>query len=67
LKKSLDYDKDVEDAFAADQVKGRNMNINEMRSKVGDGMPKGLTSQAMPVVEKPKRKVNSLIADALKA
>ncbi len=67
LKKSLDYDKDVEDAFAAGEVKGRNTNINEMRSKVGDGMPKGLTSQAMPVVEKPKRKVNSLIADALKA
>lgn len=67
LKKSLDYDKDVEDAFAAGEVKGRNMNINEMRSKVGDGMPKGLTSQAVPVVEKPKRKVNSLIADALKA
>ena len=67
LKKAIDYDKDVEDAFVAGEVKGRNMNINEMRSKVGDGMPKGLTSQAMPVVEKPKRKVNSLIADALKA
>jgi hypothetical protein len=67
LKKSLDYDKDVEDAFVAGEVKGRNMNINEMRSKVGDGMPKGLTSQAMPVVEQPKRKVNSLIAKALNA
>ena len=66
LKKSLDYDKDVEDAFAAGEVKGRNMNINEMRSKVGDGMPKGLNSQAAPV-EQPKRKVNSLIAKALNA
>lgn len=66
LKKSLDYDKDVEDAFAAGQVKGRNMNINEMRGKVGDGMPKGLTSQAVPV-EQPKRKMNSLLEKALKA
>ena len=66
LKKSLDYDKDVEDAFAAGQVKGRNMNINEMRSKVGDGMPKGLTSQAMPVVEQP-RKRNRMLESALGA
>ena len=66
LKKSLDYDKDVEDAFVAGEVKGRNMNINEMRSKVGDGMPKGLTSQAVPV-EQPKRKMNSLLEKALKA
>ena len=67
LVNAVDYNKDVEDAFVAGEVKGRNMNINEMRGKIGDGMPKGLTSQAMPVVEKPKRKVNSLIADALKA
>ena len=67
LVNAVDYNKDVEDAFKAGEVKGRNMNINEMRGKVGDGMPKGLNSQAMPVVEKPKRKVNSLIADALKA
>ena len=66
LMKSLDYDKDVKDAFVAGEVKGRNMNINEMRSKVGDGMPKGLNSQAAPV-EQPKRKVNSLIAKALNA
>lgn len=66
LKKSLDYDKDVEDAFAAGEVKGRNTNINEMRSKVGDGMPKGLTSQAAPV-EQPKRKRNRMLESALGA
>lgn len=66
LMKSLDYDKDVEDAFVAGEVKGRNMNINEMRSKVGDGMPKGLNSQAVPV-EQPKRRMNSLLEKALKA
>ena len=66
LKKALSYDKDVEDAFAAGQVKGRNMNINEMKGKIGDGLPKGLNSQAAPV-EQPKRKVNSLIAKALNA
>ena len=66
LKKSLDYDKDVEDAFAAGEVKGRNMNINEMRGKVGDGMPKGLTSQAVPVVEKPKKR-NRMLESALGA
>lgn len=66
LKKSLDYDKDVEDAFVAGEVKGRNMNINEMRSKVGDGMPKGLTSQAVPVVEKPKKR-NRMLESALGA
>ncbi len=66
LKKSLDYDKDVEDAFVAGEVKGRNMNINEMRGKVGDGMPKGLTSQAVPVVEKPKKR-NRMLESALGA
>lgn len=66
LKKSLDYDKDVQDAFAAGEVRGRNMNINEMRSKVGDGMPKGLTSQAVPVVEQP-RKRNRMLESALGA
>ena len=66
LKKSLDYDKDVEDAFVAGEVKGRNMNINEMRSKVGDGMPKGLTSQAAPVVERPKKR-NRMLESALGA
>ena len=66
LVKAVDYDKDVDDAFEAGEIKGRNTNINEMRSKPSDGMPSGLSSQA-PVVEKPKRAMNSLIARALKA
>lgn len=66
LVNAVDYNKDVEDAFKAGEVKGRNMNINEMRSKVGDGMPKGLTSQAVPVVEKP-RKRNRMLESALGA
>lgn len=66
LVKAVDYDKDVEDAFSAGEVKGRNTNIHEMRAKVDDGLPKGLSSQAV-MVEQPKRKVNSLIAKALNA
>lgn len=63
---AVNYTKDTEDAFAAGEIKGRNTNINEMKAKVGDGIPKGLTSHAAPV-EQPKRKVNSLIAKALNA
>lgn len=66
LVKAVDYDKDVEDAFEAGEVKGRNMNIHEMKGKIGDGLPKALGSQGAPV-EQPKRKVNSLIAKALQA
>lgn len=67
LKKGLRYDKDTEDAFAAGEVKGRNTNIHEMRAKVGDGMPKGLTSQGAPTEVKQKRPINSLLAKALNA
>ena len=63
---AVDYDKDVEDAFKAGEVRGRNMNIHEMKGKLGDGLPKALGSQGAPV-EQPKRKVNSLIARALQA
>jgi hypothetical protein len=66
LVKAVDYDKDVDDAFEAGEIKGRNTNIHEMRSKPSDGMPSGLSSQA-PVVEKPKVRRNSLIENALKA
>lgn len=65
LVKAVDYDKDVEDAFEAGNIKGRNTNINEMRAKPSDGMPKGLNSAA-PAVEK-KRRTNPLIARALEA
>lgn len=44
--KAMSYDKDVDDAMKAGEVKGRNTNINKMRNdKVGDGMPKGMTSE----------------------
>ena len=66
LVKAVDYDKDVEDAFAAGNIKGRNTNIHEMRAKVDDGLPKGLTSQAMPVVEKTKKR-NRILESALGA
>lgn len=65
LVNAVDYNKDVEDAFQAGVVKGRNTNIHEMRGKIGDGMPKALSSQGAP--EQPKRRVNSLIAKALNA
>lgn len=67
LVKAVDYEKDTEDAYVAGQISGRNMNINEMRMKPTDGMPKGLSSQAAPAPERPKRKVNSLIEKALNA
>lgn len=66
LVKAVDYDKDVEDAFEAGETKGRNTNIHDMRSKPSDGMPSGLSSQA-PVVERPKKAMNPLIARALNA
>ena len=66
LVKAVDYDKDVEDAFSAGEVKGRNTNINEMKGKLGDGMPKGVASQGF-AEEQPKRRMNSLLAKALNA
>lgn len=64
--KAIDYDKDTEDAFVAGEVAGRNTNINKMREDLGDGMPKGLTSQT--VVEAPKKKrYNPMIESALNA
>lgn len=66
LVKAVDYDKDVEDAFEAGEIKGRNTNIHEMRSKPSDGMPSGLSSQA-PVAERPKVRRNSLVEKAMGA
>lgn len=66
LVKAVDYDKDVEDAFEAGEIKGRNTNIHEMRAKPSDGMPSGLSSQGV-IAEKPKVRRNPLIADALNA
>lgn len=66
LVKAVDYDKDVEDAFEAGEIKGRNTNINEMRAKPSDGMPKALSSQGV-ISDKPRVRRNPLIADALNA
>lgn len=65
LDHALTYEKDVEDAFAAGDIKGRNTNILRMKEDFGDGMPKGMKSVA-PDMEV-KRKRNSLIDKALNA
>lgn len=65
LDHAVTYEKDVKDAFAAGDIKGRNMNIQRMKEEFGDGMPKGLNSVA-PDTEV-KRKRNSLIDKALNA
>ena len=66
LDHSLTYEQDVEDAFAAGDIKGRNTNIQRMKGDIGDGLPKGLQSAA-PVYNTKRRKGNSLIEAALKA
>lgn len=65
LDHALTYEKDVEDAFAAGDIKGRNTNIQRMREDFGDGMPKGMSSVA-PNIEA-RRKRNSLLEKALNA
>ena len=65
LDHAITYEQDVEDAFAAGDVKGRNANILRMKEDFGDGMPKGMSSVAPDV--QPKRKRNSLIEKALNA
>lgn len=65
LDHALTYEKDVEDAFVAGDIKGRNTNIQRMKEDFGDGMPKGINSVA-PDTEI-KRKRNSLIDKALNA
>lgn len=66
LVNAVDYNKDVEDAFKAGEVKGRNTNIHEMKGKIGDGLPRALSSQGAPV-EQPKRRMNPLLERALQA
>jgi hypothetical protein len=66
LDHAVTYEKDVEDAFAAGNVKGRNTNIRRMQETFGDGMPKGINSVA-PVQQERPDSTNSLIDSALKA
>ena len=65
LDHAITYEQDVEDAFAAGDIKGRNANIRRMKEDFGDGLPKGMSSVA-PDVER-KRPRNSLIEKALNA
>lgn len=51
--KAMNYDSDIEDAKKAGEVKGRNMNINKLKTDIGDGLPKNIQSQ--PVEEKKKK------------
>ena len=65
LDHAITYEKDVEDAFAAGDIKGRNANIRRMKEDFGDGLPKGMNSVA-PDIER-KRPRNSLLEKALNA
>lgn len=65
LEHAINYEQDVEDAFAAGDIKGRNTNIQRMKEDFGDGLPKGMSSAALDAA--PKRRRNSLIEDALQA
>ena len=66
LDNAINYERDVEDAFVAGDVKGRNTSIQRMKENFGDGMPSGMTSAAPPVSNKPRR-TNTLIDAALEA
>ena len=65
LDHAITYEKDVEDAFIAGDIKGRNTNIRRMKEDFGDGMPKGMNSVAPDTDIKRKR--NTLIDKALNA
>ncbi|MBQ2779724.1 MAG: hypothetical protein IJF46_08135 [Bacteroidaceae bacterium] len=66
LDNAINYEQDVEDAFAAGDVKGRNTSIRRMKGDFSDSMPTGMRSVAPEVVEKPRR-TNTLIDTALEA
>ena len=65
LDHAITYERDVQDAFAAGDIKGRNTNIQRMRDDFGDGLPKGMSSVA-PDTQQPRPR-NSLISKALNA
>jgi hypothetical protein len=66
LDHAITYDKDVEDAFAAGNIKGRNTNIRRLQEEFGDGLPKGVSSVA-PEQNQRRPRENSLLDAALKA
>ena len=67
LDKGFSYDNDVEDAMKAGEVKGRNTNINKMRSsQKSDGMPSGLGS-GKPIRSRRQDDSNDILKLASKA
>ncbi len=66
LEHAISYEQDVEDAFAAGNIKGRNTNIRRMQEEFGDGLPKGMSSVA-PAQMQRRPKGNTLIDSALMA
>lgn len=66
LDHAIRYEQDVEDAFAAGDVKGRNTGIHRMKADFGDGMPKGMVSTAPDSGANMQRR-NSLLDAALEA
>lgn len=66
LEHAISYEQDVEDAFAAGNIKGRNTSIRRMQEEFGDGLPKGMSSVA-PSHGQRRPKGNTLIDSALKA
>lgn len=59
LYNALNYDTDVEEAFQAGNVRGRNEKIDNMKKDVGDGLPKlgntGITENKALPKEKPRK------------
>ena len=64
IDKGLNYDKDVNDALKAGEIKGRNENIHKLKQEKGDGLPSISGSEQ---VQQPKKKGNSFINLAMKA
>ena len=67
LDHAVSYEQDVEDAFEAGNIKGRNTNIRRMQENFGDGLPKNMSSVAPPQSGRRGSKGNSLIDAALNA
>ena len=63
LDKAMNYDKDVQDAMTAGEVKGRNTNINAMRKD--KETPSLISNGGAPIKDKPKKQgIGGLIGDA---
>ncbi len=67
LDHAVTYEQDVEDAFQAGNIKGRNTSIRRMQENFGDGLPKNMNSVAPATGNGRRSKGNSLIDAALNA